>query len=327
MKTLLAKLKCSSRAFVFRGKDAKPPNHGSDSHAVVATATSAPGLGTTTANTGQLEETEPQISTLRRQNPEGLEALPPEIRRYLLCALELDELKGLVHASPVFHQQYLLDRKYILRRSIIETLGDVSVDAYAAHICDPYTKETAEEALTVLESQLSIPNELKQPELERMAMFYLRNIEPLMDCFCRPSLDLLEEDIKAGKIEIPDRALLQSPPRGIERLRLARAVYRYQILSSVSDRSWEKKERSDEDRDAQQKRVARFIELNHPWEIEQLLSFYDVILRPLENVYDDIEWEPPTYRFPDDGPFYAFGEEDHCKIVRLLKTCSILTLK
>lgn len=42
-----------------------------------------------------------------------LENLPAEIRRYLLLTLEYEALKALVHASPVYHQQYLLDRKHL----------------------------------------------------------------------------------------------------------------------------------------------------------------------------------------------------------------------
>lgn len=44
----------------------------------------------------------------------SLEDFPAEIRRHILSMLELDELKVLVRASPVYHQQYLLDRRYLL---------------------------------------------------------------------------------------------------------------------------------------------------------------------------------------------------------------------
>lgn len=64
----------------------------------------------------------------------GLDILPPEVRRHLLSILDLPRLKALVHASPTFHQQYLIDRKYLLCKSLEETLGSVTVDAYAVHL-------------------------------------------------------------------------------------------------------------------------------------------------------------------------------------------------
>ena len=61
-----------------------------------------------------------------------LESLPPEIWLQLLSILELEELRALVHASPVFHQQYLLDRRSLLCKSLETTLRSVTVDASSA---------------------------------------------------------------------------------------------------------------------------------------------------------------------------------------------------
>jgi len=63
-----------------------------------------------------------------------LESLPPEIRRQLLSILDLPRLKVLVHASPTFHGQYFIDRKYFLCRSIGRTLGSATLDAYAVYL-------------------------------------------------------------------------------------------------------------------------------------------------------------------------------------------------
>jgi hypothetical protein len=62
-----------------------------------------------------------------------LENLPPEIRAQLLFILELEELTALVHASSVFHQPYLLDRRSLLCKSLETTLRSVTVDASAAY--------------------------------------------------------------------------------------------------------------------------------------------------------------------------------------------------
>lgn len=66
-----------------------------------------------------------------------IDALAPEVRLYLLSRLDLPELSLLVHASPVYHQQYLQDRQYLLSRSIHQTLGSVAVDALAVHLFSP----------------------------------------------------------------------------------------------------------------------------------------------------------------------------------------------
>ena len=52
----------------------------------------------------------------------------------LLLALEYEALQGLVHASPVYHEQYLLDRKYLLCACLETTLGSSTIhDACAVY--------------------------------------------------------------------------------------------------------------------------------------------------------------------------------------------------
>ncbi|KJZ75413.1 hypothetical protein HIM_05109 [Hirsutella minnesotensis 3608] len=62
-----------------------------------------------------------------------LERLPPEVRRQLLANLRLPDLRTLVRASPVFHQQYLMDRRFVLCKSLDTTLQRVAIDAFAAY--------------------------------------------------------------------------------------------------------------------------------------------------------------------------------------------------
>lgn len=61
-----------------------------------------------------------------------LATLPAELRRQILFHLSnLHDLRALVLASPVFYQQYLLDRKALLGRGLKAALGNLLVDAYA----------------------------------------------------------------------------------------------------------------------------------------------------------------------------------------------------
>jgi hypothetical protein len=45
----------------------------------------------------------------------------------------LDELFALIHASPVYYQQYRLDRIPISRSALAITFGSAAVDACALH--------------------------------------------------------------------------------------------------------------------------------------------------------------------------------------------------
>lgn len=58
-----------------------------------------------------------------------LQSLPPEIRQQIPGALEYDDLRAFVHASPVFHEQYLLDRRTILCKCLERALGSATVNA------------------------------------------------------------------------------------------------------------------------------------------------------------------------------------------------------
>lgn len=77
-----------------------------------------------------------QIPEDSQANPDSailLEDLPAEIRRHPLFALEYERLKALVHASPVYHQQYLLDRQHLLSGYLERALGRNIIDAYIVY--------------------------------------------------------------------------------------------------------------------------------------------------------------------------------------------------
>ena len=52
-----------------------------------------------------------------------LENFPADIRRHFLFTLDYGGLRALVHASPVYHQQYLLDRQYLLCGCLRNSFG------------------------------------------------------------------------------------------------------------------------------------------------------------------------------------------------------------
>lgn len=79
-----------------------------------------------------------------------LKNLPAEIRRHVLFTLEYDESKALVHASPVYHQQYLLDRQRLLCTCLEANLGSITTDARAVYQSNlvEFSKTRTEDTIT-----------------------------------------------------------------------------------------------------------------------------------------------------------------------------------
>ena len=64
-----------------------------------------------------------------------LESVPAEIRHHLLSILDFKGLKALIFASPIYLQQYLLDRERLLSECCERTLGNTNIimDACAVY--------------------------------------------------------------------------------------------------------------------------------------------------------------------------------------------------
>lgn len=61
----------------------------------------------------------------------SLESPPAGIRRHLLSVVEYEGLKALTHACPVYHQEYLLDRKWIPFKYLDRTLRSAIIEVGA----------------------------------------------------------------------------------------------------------------------------------------------------------------------------------------------------
>lgn len=84
-----------------------------------------------------------------------LEDFPAEIRHQLLSNLDFQGLRALVSASPVYIQQYLLDRKHQLTECGEKTLGSVTIDACAVYepgLVDFSKTRTPESVTGILQS-------------------------------------------------------------------------------------------------------------------------------------------------------------------------------
>lgn len=56
-----------------------------------------------------------------------LESVPAEIRHHLLSILDFEGLKALTFASPIYLQQYLLDREHLLSECRERKLGNTNI--------------------------------------------------------------------------------------------------------------------------------------------------------------------------------------------------------
>lgn len=153
----------------------------------------------------------PQVTETERASKvsqvPSLETLPAELRRHILLRVEIDSLKALVQASPIYFHQYQLDRKKILCGSLEATLGNALADAYAVQIfsssklAPPKNPEEAEDILqsyhTILAQTSLNPLHklLSMEEARSMVKFHCSIVQPLMRCFVtRASSNLTETE-------------------------------------------------------------------------------------------------------------------------------------
>ncbi|KAK5164813.1 uncharacterized protein LTR77_009477 [Saxophila tyrrhenica] len=229
-----------------------------------------------------------------QQPTRSLETLPAELRRCLLSNLHLAQLSALVHASPVYHQQYLVDRKYLLSRSIEQTLGSVAADALFVHELEtkPKVERVDAELLkryseNASRRRLPYGNDHSQAENVDIAAFHLRYVEPLATHYAHSLLENLAGEANSDKGK--------HVPTASEMVRLTRAMYRFQLLCQLAGpagRTYPNDPREDS--------YTALINLMEPWEVEELLSFYQFARGSYEKILNDVRWD-----FHEDNPRFA----------------------
>lgn len=226
-----------------------------------------------------------------------LENLPPEIRRHFLSILDLPRLKALVRASPTFYQQFLFDRHYLLCRSLEETLGSLTVDAYtisqvgvagkdAPGLLKLYSEQTSRRFMPLV-------GKLTENDAVEMAALYLHSVKPIAELFARWALDNLAKEVgQDGKGNEKEPALSHT-----EMMRLTRATYRFQLLSQLVDPDdWTK-------RNSGERSTQALFDILQPWEIEELFSFYEFAEEVYNEILNRIRWDvhPQNPKFDDQG--------------------------
>jgi len=241
-----------------------------------------------------------------------LETLPPEIRRHVLFTLDLDSLSGLVHASPVFHQQYLLDRHPILCQSLQSTLRSATPEACAVHRADVVGALEADDSTraaattTFLDSwsrrawstAYSIRDEnLALDEAVSMAVFHLSVVKPIME---RASNWFLANFAKeTGTAADSDPTLLSST----EQTRLLRALYRFQLAAIVFGNGSRTKAPPRDWGHRVSLHLADLLTPLAPWEIEEIgcvFAFAGSVYSPILDLVEK-ETDPDGPRFVSEG--------------------------
>ncbi|KAL4952338.1 hypothetical protein BDW69DRAFT_167965 [Aspergillus filifer] len=224
MKRLLSKSRKTSRSS--KSSSPRAPNIPADAERQSSSTAALPH-----------ETNEPSAPESERQLNAPLENLPPEVRRHIFSMMEFEGLKALIHASPVYYQQYFLDRCYILGNSLETTLGPIFIDAYAVYqsshhdFLNTRTRSTVLQALddyNARRSQSDLPrinDTLAENGILEIVDFYRTIVTPFVQRYASWALDNLVDQAKT-----PRSADLLS---ATEKLRIVRALYRFQLFCNL----------------------------------------------------------------------------------------------
>ncbi|KAL2128473.1 hypothetical protein VTI74DRAFT_9125 [Chaetomium olivicolor] len=171
----------------------------------------------------------------RDQGPSTRETLPAELRHQILSVSDIKNLKALVFASPIFHQQYLLDRKTLLRRALKSALGSALADVYAVQHMSASLYEPGhavqQKTLGLFMDNYVTPHSASPDQLlaEVTTEEDLAAIAGFYSCLAR----LLLEQCAAIFLRRLDASLRVGNLSGTERTRLLRALYCFQLCCNL----------------------------------------------------------------------------------------------
>ncbi|KAB8214643.1 hypothetical protein BDV33DRAFT_195900 [Aspergillus novoparasiticus] len=224
-----------------------------------------------------------------------VEDLPPEVRHHLLSMLELETLWALVHASPVYHQQYLSARRHLLCSGLQTTLCSATIDAcavYRSRLVDFSHSRTKEKVNMFLQSYqdqrdsslYSVPSEMANvDQLVDLAAFYFSIVKPLAQYYTSWTLGNLATET--------DKPRSGEPLSKMEETRLIRALYRFQLCCHLFGVGCHKS--------AQIQRLSFdsveigtiFLDLFEPWEVEEISCIYTFSKERYNQTFNDIRWD------------------------------------
>ncbi|OQE00191.1 hypothetical protein PENVUL_c056G08858 [Penicillium vulpinum] len=247
---------------------------------------------------------DPAISVAKMSPISGpLEALPPEVRRHLLTMMEFNGLRALVHASPLYHEQYLLDRQWLLGQCVDKLLGSVNIEASlvcqssTASFAQTRTRESITPLLESYKNRQDLPSfslieeSLPLDDIIWILLFHTSIVVPLANRYSAWALENLAKKTVANEassslVGVPD-SLSQS-----EETRIIRALYRLQLwcnlfgigLHQEIDKPFYSGYSSID---------LLTIHASHfePWEIEEMHCVYLFSETIYRQIFDQIRWD------------------------------------
>ncbi|RMJ16404.1 hypothetical protein CDV36_003936 [Fusarium kuroshium] len=236
----------------------------------------------------------------------GLEQLPPELRRSILAALDLNQLKALIKSCPTFHQQFRHDRRFILGSVLNKELGSLAVDAYAVHLTSPakfdhaHLEDSVPRFLKDYQRLRSSSNfsfleqELTENDMSDLVLFYLSIIRPFTETYKDWALKNVADDCKTIEASARD-----TPLSSTEKLRIMRALYRLQLWCNLFGST---KHNFDEVHI-----LDMFFGLYEPWEVEEIKSVHDFAVEGLDTGLDWFFDNTNSRIVASDGFYFHVG--------------------
>lgn len=249
---------------------------------------------------------DPAISVAKMSPISGpLEALPPEVRRHLLTMMEFNGLRALVHASPLYHEQYLLDRQWLLVQCVDKLLGSVNIEASlvcqssTAGFAQTRTRETITPLLETYRHRQDLPSfsfieeSLPLDDIIWILLFHKSIVVPLANRYSAWALKNLAKKTMINETN-SSRLCASGFLSQSEETRIIRALYRLQLWCNlfgigpheeINEPFYFYSEYSSID--------LLTIHASHfePWEIEEMHCVYLFSETIYRQIFDQIRWD------------------------------------
>ncbi|KAM0193759.1 hypothetical protein ACHAPA_011050 [Fusarium lateritium] len=230
-----------------------------------------------------------------------LEDLHLDVRHHILLAIDsIADLSALIHASPIFFQQYRSNRALWLSNSLQLELDPVITDAYTVHLSNnpkfrlKRSEKQIQEFIKVYQLRRStgIGTQLvflENGEIFHAVAFYSSVVKPLVSNYVRWAQGNHRGLSASGQLS------------KTEKTRIVRGFYRFQLFCNlfgsdgVSGRFFSR----------QEQRLGHFLDNFEPWEIEEIMCIYWFAETKYRTVLKEVAWD-----FDEDNPKFDVQRKD-----------------
>lgn len=251
-----------------------------------------------------------------------IESLPVEIQRQIIfCIPSLTSLGAIIRASPVFHSLFQSEPRNFIANCLILGLGDAFLDASTAQAAmqDDFQRQRRDAMKMRREPSVIWPflesyrkkvaelpcnawiHSISLPEAVQMATFHASTVEPLVERYASWALANIGTAVGPTALS------------STERMRIQRAMYRFQIVCDVFGNRLK-----DDNLSTNRPRhlgCLRFLAGYEAWEIEEILCINAFVQEQYEQRLSEVSGDlnPNNDRLsshsPLGGPEDAFDLE------------------